>query len=229
MNHTHLEISKKSVRVCVAAMYEEHEIGETAKATASYSRRRRRRWRESAPSLSLSRFREKTKKAKKYERDWGRESEGKRKKSERERERREKKFSQRGRLAKKGVRGGKRETRKGVKEAEAFARAKKEKNSRSERTLLWVVYIYIYIWNCVGVDAHVDTYTLPGDLYQSQRTPVAMATKLDFFSKFFRPFSRRRPLQLTGVWGGGGGGAEAGQRGWQPGGERTCEARGHMG
>lgn len=28
-----------------------------------------------------------------------------------------------------------------------------------------------------------------GDLYQSRRAPVVMATKLDFFSKFFRPSS----------------------------------------
>ena len=42
-----------------------------------------------------------------------------------------------------------------------------------------------------------------GDLYQSQRTPVTMATKLDFFfPSFFGP-SRRRPFP-KGARGGGG-------------------------
>lgn len=46
-----------------------------------------------------------------------------------------------------------------------------------------------------------------GDLYQSQRTPVTMATKLDFF--FFRSFfgsSRRRPFPKRGREGRGKGG-----------------------
>lgn len=52
-----------------------------------------------------------------------------------------------------------------------------------------------------------------GDLYQSQRTPVTMATKLDFFFEVFSALLAGAHSPETGGSGGGGGGGNGGEGG----------------